>query len=307
MIGTADVSVIVPAWRAADTIGRALASVAAQTVTPREVVVVDDGSDDGTAEIARAMASSMGGIPVKVIALLANAGAGAARNRAIAEARGEFVALLDADDEWLPEKLARSLAVMEESGADLISHDYVEVRDGCKAAGYCARHCPPGADPFEAQLLRGFIATSTVVIRRRLILAAGGFDPGLRSGQDYELWLSVCGDPNLRFRAFPEALSRYHIREGSISTNVRLRRRAALAILCRHLGLIQRRSRRPRRVAAIRTLIVHMQAALAYAGQGRYLAAVLEVASAPFSLLGVLAAFGAPPFKRPDYLGLGVR
>jgi len=307
MIGAADVSVIVPAWRAAETIGRALASVAAQTVKPREVVVVDDGSDDGTADVARAMAPSMGGIPVKVIALPANAGAGAARNRAIAEAQGEFVALLDADDEWLPEKLARSLAAMEESGADFVCHDYVEVRDGRETVGRCARHCPPGADPFEAQLLRGFIANITVVARRRLVLAAGGFDPGLRSGQDYELWLAVCGDPNLRFRAFPEALSRYHIREGSISTNVRLRRRAALSILRRHLGLIQRRSRRPRRVAAIRTLIVHMQAALAYAGQRRYLAAALEVASAPFSLARVLAAFGAPPFKRPDYLGLGVR
>lgn len=307
MTETADVSVIVPAWRAAETIGRALASVAAQTVKPREVIVVDDGSDDGTAETARAMAPTMGGIDLKVIALTENAGAGAARNRAIAEARGEFVALLDADDEWLPEKLARSLAVIEESGADLVSHDYVEIRAGRETVGRCARHCPPGADPFEAQLLKGFIANITVVARRRLVLAAGGFDPGLRSGQDYELWLSVCGDPNLRFRAFPEALSRYYIREGSISTDVRRRRRAALAILCRHLGLIQRRSRHPRRVAAIRTLIVHMQAALAYAGQGRYAAAALEAAAAPFSLLGVLAAFGAPPFERPNFLRLGVR
>lgn len=307
MTGTADVSVIIPAWRAADTVGRALASVAAQTVKPREAIVVDDGSDDGTADAARAMAAAMGGIDLKVIALVANAGAGAARNRAISEARGEFVALLDADDEWLPEKLARSLAVMAESGADLVSHDYVEIRAGRETVGRCARHCPPGADPFDAQLLKGFIANITVVARRRLVLAAGGFDPGLRSGQDYELWLSVCGDPDLRFRAFPEALSRYHIREGSISTDVLRRRRAALAILHRHLGLIRRRSRTPFRHALTRAAIVHAQAAAAYAGRGRYVSAALELAIAPFTLVGVAAAFGAPPFRRPDYLGTASR
>lgn len=307
MTAVVDVSVIVPAWRAADTVGRALASVAAQTVKPREVIVVDDGSDDGTAEVARAMAPAMGGIDLKVIVLPENAGAGAARNRAIAEARGEFVALLDADDEWLPEKLARSLATIEESGADLVSHDYAEIRDSRETIRRCARHCSSGVDPFEPQLLRGFIANSTVVIRRHRILAAGGFDPDLRSGQDYELWLSVCGDPDLRFRAFPEALSRYHIREGSISTNVGLRRRAALSILRRHLGLIRRHCRRPLRVALIRTLIIHMQAAAAYAGQGRHLAAALEMMMVPFTLVGVAAAFDSPPRRRPNYLEITSR
>ena len=90
MAEPADVTVIIPAWRAAATIARTLASIAAQTVAPRRVVVVDDGSDDSTFETARSQTSLLGaaGIELEVIRQ-DNAGAGAARNRALAEADGE--------------------------------------------------------------------------------------------------------------------------------------------------------------------------------------------------------------------------
>ena len=91
--GFADVSVIIPAYRAARTIGRALASVAAQSLKPMEAVLVDDGSDDGTAEIAIGLAAEMNGVRLKVIQQN-NMGPGAARNRALDEARCSWAAFL---------------------------------------------------------------------------------------------------------------------------------------------------------------------------------------------------------------------
>jgi teichuronic acid biosynthesis glycosyltransferase TuaG len=116
----ADVSVIIPAYRAAETIGRALRSVAGQTVTPREIVIVDDGSDDDTAKVARRYADLLAPSALRVVTQ-PNLGAGAARNRALAEATQPLVAFLDADDEWLPEKLERSVNEMN-------AGDYVLVR-----------------------------------------------------------------------------------------------------------------------------------------------------------------------------------
>ena len=95
-----DVSVIIPAYRSAATIGRALDSVIAQTVKPIEVIVVVDGLADETYQLALNYEKKMGGISFIVLSQQRK-GAGAARNKAISEARGKFVAFLDADDEWL--------------------------------------------------------------------------------------------------------------------------------------------------------------------------------------------------------------
>ncbi len=103
-MSTADVAVVIPAYNAEKLLPRALRSVLTQTVAPREVLVVDDGSSDGTSDVARSF-----GAPVRCIRQ-ENAGAAAARNRGIAEATAEWIAFLDADDWWEPERLALGLA-----------------------------------------------------------------------------------------------------------------------------------------------------------------------------------------------------
>ncbi|MBT7943959.1 MAG: glycosyltransferase family 2 protein, partial [Alphaproteobacteria bacterium] len=122
--GFTDVSVIVAAYQAADTITRTLTSIAAQTLKPVEVVVVDDGSTDATFKTAQAFEPQMNGIQLRVVRMDANQGAGAARNHAIEESTCGTLAFLDADDEWLPEKLERSMAHLMGSNYCLIAHDY---------------------------------------------------------------------------------------------------------------------------------------------------------------------------------------
>ena len=299
--GRADVSAIVPAWRAAQTIGRALASIAAQTIPPREAIVADDGSDDGTAKAAEACGPRLAaaGVALKIVRQ-PHLGPGAARNRAIVESSGAWLAFLDADDEWLPEKIERSLAVAAKSGADILSHNYLAVNEGSETLADCARHCPPDADPFTVQLLRGFIATTTVMARRDLLIRGGGFDPGLRSGQDYDLWLALLALPGTRFRVFPEALARYHVTADSVSSRIGLRREAALTILARHWRGLRGRGRAPLGTAFLRILIIHAQAAAAHAQRSQFGAAVGDAFRIPVSLLTTLAS--PPPDSRPNYL-----
>ncbi len=281
-----DVSVIVPAYRSAATIGRTLSSIAAQPVRPREVTVVDDGSDDGTADVAQSFAPRMNGIDLHVIEQQ-NGGAGAARNRALAAASGEKIAFLDADDAWLPEKLARSLAVMAETGAGLVSHDYIRVDGDSEQEIDCARHFKNHPAPFVSIYLRGSIATSTVLVDRRLIDQAGGFEVFLRSGQDIDLWLAITGRKDVTFHIFGEALTRYHVTTDGISSRTAERRRCAMAILLRHADALRGQGGGGRLNALLRAAIICRQAATSFSAQGKTVAAIGVLAIAPFAVLKV--------------------
>ena len=297
----AAVSVIIPAYRAVATIGRALDSIAAQTVKPAEVIVVDDGSDDGTYEAAMAKSGLFGDLDFKVIKQN-NAGAGAARNRALKEATQKYVAFLDADDEWLPEKLHRSLRIMAESHCRLVSHNYTMIKNGQEQDIDCHRSYHRHADPFISYFLRGYIATSTVVADRKLLIEAGGFDPSLRSGQDFELWLAVISLPRLGYTVFDENLTRYYVTDRSITSMVRLRRRSALVILRRYAFRLKNRRGLAFVWSGFRALIIHAQATQAYVSKKQYGKALIECFLAPFSLLSALYALTETEYKRPDFL-----
>jgi glycosyltransferase involved in cell wall biosynthesis len=282
----AEISVIIPAYRSAKTIGRALTSIAGQTVRPREVIVVDDGSDDGTAEVARSFADRINGAKLMVIEQ-ENHGAGAARNRGLEAASEKWVAFLDADDEWVPEKLERSLDVMAETGAVLVSHDFIRVEDGKMQKIDCARHFKNHRAPFIALYLRGNIATSTVLVERRLVDQAGCFDHQLPSGQDIDLWLAITARKDVRFHIFGEALARYHVTADSISSRTAERRRCAMIILLRHAAALRGRGRGGKLNALVRAAIICRQAAASFQGQGKPAAAFAALVSAPFTVLKV--------------------
>jgi len=282
---TADVSVIVPAYRAARTIVRALSSVASQSVKPREVIVVDDGSDDGTFEAASSLMEAMSGVELKLIAQ-EKAGAGAARNKALAEAKGEYVAFLDADDEWTPEKIERSMAVIANSGDVLVAHDYRRIQaDGSERIIDCVRRFKSAVDPFVGLYRQGYIATSSVIVRRDAVRVAGNFDENLATAQDFDLWLKILGKPGATFSVFPEALLCYHISPGSISTFTARRLGCTLRIAERHFPALVGRKGRALVSLGFRVCAVHFEAFSAYRAVGRPLAAIAVVLGLPWQLL----------------------
>lgn len=280
----ADVSVIMPAYQSAATIERALTSIASQTLQPLEVIVVDDGSTDGTFEIAHNFADHMNGIPLKVYRQ-DNQGPGAARNRALREASATYVAFLDSDDEWLAEKIARSMTVLEAGNYDLVSHDGWEVHGSEERPLEGSLRFKAAADPFIGLYRRGFIDNCAVVVRRDLVDAVGGFDATLPVGQDFDLQLKILGPTGRRFTVFDDKLVRYHILPDSVTRATEKRLACQRRILRRHAASLQSHKQSPLSSVLFRTLAVFYEALQAHIGHQRFGWALYTVVRAPFALV----------------------
>lgn len=201
------VSVVISAWRCADYVEAAIRSVQTQTLAPAELIVVDDASGDGTAEVARALGAT-------VIEHESNAGAGQTRNDGIEAASGEWIALLDCDDEWLPHHLetlwaARAPHVLVSAAAATIS-------DG-RVLGWARRRPRVLDSPAKAVLPEPVIRTSGVMFRREDALAVGGFRPELKRAQDLDLWLRLLERGT--GLALPEVTSRYRVHADQLSSD----------------------------------------------------------------------------------------
>jgi len=199
----ADVSVIVPAYNAQATLAAALRSALQQSVPPLEVVVVDDGSADGTAAVAEAF-----GPKVRLIRQ-ANGGPGSARNTGIRAARGAWIGLLDADDIWLPTKLERQLALDDDARIGIIA--CLSDKPG--------QTCPPEIG-FDQLWKDNLLVNSTVLMRRAAWEQAGSYDEAraLISVEDYNLWLRIAA-ARWRILTRQEVLARY-TRGVDISSNI---------------------------------------------------------------------------------------
>lgn len=268
-----DVSVIVPAYKAEAFIARALNSIAAQTALPREVVVVDDGSPDRTAAAAEACREALAPIALRVIRQ-DNRGAGAARNRAVQEASSTYVAFLDADDEWLAEKLERSLAILKSENLLLVAHNYDAVTpDGAETRVDCHARFEEGPDAFVSLYRKGYLATSTLVTLRDMVIEAGGFDETLGNAQDFDLWLTLLAVPGRSFAVFDASLTRYHITAGSVTTNTARRIRCCMEIAHRFAATLQGHRGGVYRSVWFRTLAVHHEAIAARRARGNHIGA----------------------------------
>jgi glycosyltransferase involved in cell wall biosynthesis len=283
------VSVIVPAFNSEASLPAALLSIAQQSVKPLEVLVIDDGSSDGTMAVAKSCAGEMQGIDV-ILLSQDRKGPGAARNLGLAKARGELVAFLDADDSWLPEKIERSLAQMQDRV--LVAHDFIEVCGGRETLRDPSRHFLSAPDPYAALFLRCYIATSTVMARREAVLAAGGFAEDLPAAQDYDLWLRLLGQPGARFAILPEALMRYAVSPSGITSKAEQRRVCSMEALRRNL---HRHKAGALMTSLKRVLIIHYEALGAGLQRRRPLDALPGLACLPLDLAEMLAkAIGAP-------------
>ncbi|HJU37616.1 MAG TPA: glycosyltransferase [Gaiellaceae bacterium] len=210
------VSVIIPAYNAEAFLARAIRSVERQTYSDFEIVVVDDGSTDGTDEVARGFSG------VRCVRR-PHLGEAATRNHGLEEAAGDLVAFLDADDEWLPEKLAHQVSFMEKLGSSFSYTDSYVVRDGRR------RRYSSLARPRHGEILfpliddwldQAFIPNITVVASRTLLQDVGGFEGGLptASNADYGLWLKLALR-GTRFDYLDEPLALYYRGHASDSSD----------------------------------------------------------------------------------------
>lgn len=226
-------SVIIPAYKAVNTIERALTSVTSQTFKPTQIIVVDDGSDDGTLKIAKSFKEHVHNIELNIFSQK-NLGAGAARNRAIDAATGDWLAFLDADDEWLPQKLAISMDSITKNNLILVSHNYFHINGRRKKPVFCNTRFEAATNPYLGLYRKGFIATSSVVVLRDAVLNVGGFDETLETAQDFDLWLKVLKEKESRFKVEPDFLLNYYVTPGSITCHTTRRLDCTLRIAKNH-------------------------------------------------------------------------
>lgn len=185
------VSIIIPAFQAARFIRRALESVRAQSHAEWEIVVIEDGSDDGTALIVREYAATVTQ-PVRYENNGANLGVSTSRNRAMSLACGDFIAFLDADDWWTPEHLATGLQTLE-AGADFCcSGFYLYDEPSQQVTGTVVPEAVLFENPMVSLFKSNFIQTSSlVIVRREVARQCGGFDADLKVGEDCDYWISI--------------------------------------------------------------------------------------------------------------------
>ena len=178
------VSVIIPTYNRAAWVQEAAASVLAQTFRDYELLVVDDGSTDATLEAL----VSLGG-RLKVLRQEQRLGVSAARNLGAAAAWGDWLAFLDSDDLWLPDKLARQVDYLRSHPHLVICQtEEIWIRNGVRV-NPPQTHRKAGGDIFLQSLQRCSVSPSAVMLHRRLFTALGGFDETLPAAEDYDLWL----------------------------------------------------------------------------------------------------------------------
>lgn len=183
------VSVIIPTHNRWPMLREAVDSVAAQRYCDFEIVVVDDGSADGTAEKLAAQY----GDAVRVVAQ-ARRGVAAARNLGVERARGDYLAFLDSDDLWRRRKLEVQMSFMQrEPDCRVCQTEEVWIRNG-RRVNPKARHRKPSGDIFRASLELCLVSPSAVLMTRELFENTGGFDESLPVCEDYDLWLRIAAD-----------------------------------------------------------------------------------------------------------------
>lgn len=179
------VSVIIPTHNRRELLLEAVESVLAQRACAFELIVVDDGSSDGTESALVRLASQLCYVRQE------HRGVSAARNAGARLARGEWVAFLDSDDLWLPNKLAAQLEFHRREGGIPISQtEETWIRHGVRV-NPCAHHRKPSGDIFVPSLARCLVSPSAVMLRREVFESADGFDESLTVCEDYDLWLRL--------------------------------------------------------------------------------------------------------------------
>jgi len=207
------ISVVIPTYNNAHFLPEALDSVFAQTFGDVEIIVVNDGSTDNTREVVRAYGRTL------IYVEQENSGPARARNKGVSFARGEYVAFLDADDVWMPDKLEQQMGVFSlNQNAALVYSQVVEFDEVSR------RESPPrprqvySGSLFDRLLIEGLIPLPSVIIKKSVIREVGGFDEGLFTAEDTNLWIKVARKNEIV--GIDKPLVRRRLHSGNISARL---------------------------------------------------------------------------------------
>ena len=210
---TKEVSVLIPAYNAESTIQRAIDSILHGTGLPKEIIVFNDASLDGTLSTLTQLYGDND--LVTIISSEKNYGAGFARSRLLEAATGSLIAFLDADDEWHETKLKKQVDHINAEKADICFCGYEIYDDNERCIGF---RLPPKKVNFFKMHLANWIPTSMVVFRADLKNSKSM--SSLRQRQDYAFWLRLIGtNPGLKISVINECLGKYHRQKNSLSSN----------------------------------------------------------------------------------------
>jgi glycosyltransferase involved in cell wall biosynthesis len=187
------VTAVIPTFNRSRALRRALESVVSQTRGPDRVIVVDDGSTDDTPRWVER------DFPDVTYLRQPNRGVSSARNSGIAAADTEWIAFLDSDDEWKPQKLERQMTLLHDNPGHHVCHtDEIWIRNG-RRVNEGRRHAKSGGWIFQRCLPLCVISPSSAVVRRSLLVELGGFDETLPVCEDYDMWLRICSRHRVLF------------------------------------------------------------------------------------------------------------
>ena len=229
------VDVIIPAYNAARYLAAALASVEAQTFADWRIMLIDDGSTDNTAEVAAPFMERLGK-RFKYIKQ-ENQGLPAARNAAVRSSSSEYMALLDSDDIWLPDRLAESLNYLERHSSVGVSHSSVAIVDEAgevlETIDTPQKHGEGMIAPY-IYMRKVHLRCPTVTFRRRCIEMVGLFDETLRATEDRDLWFRIALHFEVGF--IDKVLAHYRVSTASMSTDPHRMLQAQLRFIEKHYG-----------------------------------------------------------------------
>ncbi len=177
------ISVIIPVYNAEGSITETLQSIAFQTRPIDEVIIVNDGSSDNTVKVISALKVKLA-LNIRIIDQ-ENAGPSKARNRGVQEAKGEWIAFLDADDVWEREKVEQQMKLLEEHPEYVLAGSLVEYSKIKSNRKY-------DRIEFSNLLIRNGVFTSTVIVAKKVLIEIGGFREDMKYSEDYNLWLKIC-------------------------------------------------------------------------------------------------------------------
>lgn len=213
------VSVIIPAYNVRDYLEEALVSLERQSLQAFEAIVVDDGSTDGTADLAEQFCQRDSRFQ---LVKKPNGGLSSARNAGIRQAQADYIALLDGDDRYEPEKLANHVEWLDRDPSIGVVYSASKIiRTDGKPSWMSLDGKPIQSDPLVALLCKNFVGHgSNGIFRRVLIDQVGEFDETLRSSEDIDFWLRTAATHQWRFQREPRALCCYRVRPAGLSFNV---------------------------------------------------------------------------------------